>query len=102
VFATRRDHPPTAAKEYHTRATLKELDRGPSKSRISEPHREQFWRWHGDDPAQRAVYDNRARLLSGVARAAFKLRAERVERGFALILGRGGMRRAWLRGREKV
>jgi len=25
-----------------------------------------------------------------------------VERGFALILDRGGMRRAWLRGREKV
>ena len=29
-------------------------------------------------------------------------RAEVVERGFALILDRGGMRRAWLRGREKV
>ena len=42
------------------------------------------------------------RLLSEVARAAFKLRAERVERGFALILDRGSMRRAWLRGREKV
>jgi len=25
-----------------------------------------------------------------------------VERGFALILDRGGMRRVWLRGREKV
>ena len=37
-----------------------------------------------------------------MARAAFKLRAERVERGFALILDRGGMRRVWLRGREKV
>jgi transposase len=41
-------------------------------------------------------------LLSGVARAAFKLRAEIVERGFALILDRGGMRRAWLRGRENL
>ena len=37
-----------------------------------------------------------------MARTAFKLRAERVERGFALILDRGGMRRAWLRGRENV
>jgi hypothetical protein len=37
-----------------------------------------------------------------VARAAFKLRAEVVERGFALILDRGGMRRAWLRGRENL
>ena len=41
-------------------------------------------------------------LLSGVARAAFKLCAERLERGFALVLDRGGMRRAWLRGRENV
>ncbi len=31
-----------------------------------------------------------------------KLRAEVVERGFALILDRGGMRRAWLRGRENL
>ena len=91
-----------ADKGYHARATLKELDGGPWKSRISEPHRDQFSRWHGDDAARRAVYNNRARLLSGVARAAFKLRAERVERGFALILDRGGMRRVWLRGREKV
>jgi transposase len=91
-----------ADKGYHARATLKELDGGPWKSRISEPHRDQFSRWHDDDAARRAVYNNRARLLSGVARAAFKLRAERVERGFALILDRGGMRRAWLRGREKV
>ena len=37
-----------------------------------------------------------------MAREAFRLRAERVERGFALILDRGGMRRAWLRGRENL
>jgi hypothetical protein len=48
------------------------------------------------------VVNNRTRLLSGVARAAFRLRAEVVERGFALILDRGGMRRAWLRGRENL
>ncbi len=30
------------------------------------------------------------------------LRAERVERSFALILDRGGMRRTWLRGRENI
>src|SRR5580698_10439702 len=65
-------------------------------------HRDAFSRWHGDDAARRAVYNNRARLLSGVARQAFKLRAELVERSFALILDRGGMRRAWLRGRENV
>ena len=37
-----------------------------------------------------------------MAREAFRLRAELVERGFALILDRGGMRRAWLRGRENL
>jgi transposase len=59
-------------------------------------------RWHGDEDARRAVYNNRARLRSGVAREAFRLRAELVERGFALVLDRGGMRRAWLRGRENL
>ena len=46
--------------------------------------------------------NNRTRLLSGVAHVALELRAEVVERGFALILDRGGMRRAWLRGRENL
>ncbi len=91
-----------ADKGYHSRAGLKELEDGPWKSRIAEPRRDGFLRWRGDDAARRAVYNNRARLLSGVARQAFKLRAELVERGFALILDRGGMRRAWLRGRENV
>ncbi len=48
------------------------------------------------------MVNNRTRLLSGVARAGFRLRAEVVERGFALILNRGGMRRVWLRGRENL
>jgi transposase len=91
-----------ADKGYHSRAGLKALDGGPWQSRISEPHRDEFSRWHGDDAARRAVYNNRARLGSALARQAFKLRAELVERGFALILDRGGMRRVWLRGRENV
>jgi hypothetical protein len=91
-----------ADKGYHSRAGLKELEDGPWKSRVAEPRRDGFLRWHGDDAARRAVYNNRARLLSEVARQAFKLRAELVERGFALILDRGGMRRAWLRGRENL
>lgn len=91
-----------ADKGYHSRAGLKSLEDGPWKSRIAEPRRDEFLRWHGDDAARRAVYNNRARLLSGVARQAFKLRAELMERGFALTLDRGGMRRAWLRGRENL
>ena len=77
-------------------------DDGPWKSRISEPKQKGFARWHGDDAARRAVTNNRTRLLSGVAREAFKLRAEIVERSFAHNLDRGGMRRTWLRGRENV
>jgi hypothetical protein len=91
-----------ADKGYHSRDTLKALDDGPWKTRIAEPKRDGFLRWHGDDAARRAVVNNRTRLLSGVARIAFKLRAEVVERGFALILDRGGMRQAWLRGRENL
>ena len=91
-----------ADKGYHSREVLKALDDGPWKTRIAEPKRDGFSRWHGDDAARRAVVNNRTRLLSGVAHAAFKLRAEVVERSFALILDRGGMRRAWLRGRETL
>jgi transposase len=91
-----------ADKGYHSRDGLKDLEDGAWKSRIAEKKAAGVSRWHGDEEARRAVYNNRARLRSGVAREAFKLRAERVERGFALTLDRGGMRRAWLRGRENL
>jgi transposase len=35
-----------AEKGYHSRDALKTLDDGPWKSRISEPHRDAFSRWH--------------------------------------------------------
>src|SRR4051794_16267029 len=91
-----------ADKGYHSRDGLKDLEDGPWKSRIAEKKATGVSRWRGDTEARRAVYNNRARLRSGVAKEAFKLRAERVERSFALVLDRGGMRRAWLRGRENL
>jgi transposase len=91
-----------ADKGYHSREGLKDLEDGPWKSRIAEKKAAGVSRWHGDEAARRAVYDNRARLRSGVAKEALKLRAELVERSFALVLDRGGMRRAWLRGRENL
>ena len=91
-----------ADKGYHSRDGLKELEDGAWKSRIAEKKAAGVNRWHGDEAARRAVYNNRARLRSGVAREAFKLRAELVERSFALTLDRGGMRRAWLRGGENL
>jgi len=91
-----------ADKGYHSRAVLKALDDSLWKTRIAEPKQKGFSRWHGDEAAQRAVTNNRVRLKSGVAREAFKRRAEIVERSFAPNLDRGGMRRTWLRGRENV
>ncbi len=81
---------------------LEGLDDSPWKTRISEPRQNGFSRWRGDEAARRAVTNNRARLKSGVAREACKLRAEIVERSFAHNLDRRGMRRTWLRGRENV
>jgi transposase len=91
-----------ADKGYHSRDGLKELEDGAWKSRIAEKKVAGVHRWHGDEAARRAVYNNRARLRSSVAKDAFKLRAELVERSFALTLDRGGMRRAWLRGCENL
>src|SRR3954451_756984 len=91
-----------ADKSYPSRDGLKDLEDGAWKGRIAEKKGTGVSRWRGDAEARRAVYNNRARLRSGVAKQAFKLRAERVERSFALALDRGGMRRAWLRGRENL
>ena len=85
-----------------SRAVLRALNDSPWKTPIAAPKQTGFSRWHGDEAARRAVTNNRARLKSGVAREAFKLRAEIVERCFAHNLDRGGMRRTWLRGRENV
>ena len=92
-----------ADKGYHSRDVLKGLDDGPWKTRISEPRPSQgYSRWHGDDEARGAVYGNRNRLKSGVGKEAMRKRGEIVERSFAHVLERGGMRRTWLRGRENV
>jgi transposase len=91
-----------ADKGYHARAVLTDLDGGPWKTRIAEPQRRGVSRWHGDADARRAVYNNRVRLRSGVGKQAMRKRAELVERSFAHILDRGGLRRTWLRGRENI
>src|SRR3954462_3528540 len=72
-----------ADKGYHSRDGLKDLEDGAWKSRITEKEVSGVHRWQGDQEARRPVYNNRARLCSGVAKEAFKLRAELVERSFA-------------------
>src|SRR5215208_5711903 len=91
-----------ADKGYHSRPVLKTLDRSAWTTRIAEPQRKTFSRWHGDKAARSAVYANRIRLRSGIGKEALRRRAEVVERSFAHTLERGGMRRAWLRGRQNV
>src|SRR5580693_1909509 len=94
---------PVADKGYHAREQLKALDGGMWKTRIAEPEPARgYLRWHGDEAARRAVYANRARLKSTIGRETMRRRGELVERAFAHILDRGGMRRAWLRGRENI
>ena len=92
-----------ADKGYHAREQLKALDGGVWKTRIAEPEPAKgYLRWHGDEAARKAVYANRARLKSGIGRETMRRRGERVERSFAHVLDRGGMRRTWLRGRANV
>jgi hypothetical protein len=91
-----------ADKGYHSRTVLKTLDRSAWTTRIAEPQRKAFARWHGDRAARSAVYANRIRLRSNIGKEAMRRRAEVVERSFAHTLERGGMRRTWLRGRENV
>ncbi len=82
---------------------MKALEDGVWKTRIGDPEPAKGdLRWHGDKAAQRAVYANRTRLKSGIGRETMRRRGEMVERSFAHILDRGGMRRAWLRGRENI
>jgi transposase len=92
-----------ADKGYHAREQLKALEGGMWKTRIAEPEPARgYLRWHGDEAARRAVYANRTRLKSTIGRETMRRRGELVERAFAHILDRGGMRRAWLRGRENI
>ena len=92
-----------ADKGYHAREQLKALEGGVWKTRIAEPEPAKgYLRWHGDQAARTAVYANRTRLKSGIGRETMRRRGEMVERSFAHILDRGGMRRAWLRGRENL
>lgn len=82
-------------KGYHSREVLKALP-DVCRSRISEPAHRGRLRWRGDTKA------NRARLVSAKGKALMRAWAELLERSFAHCLDRGGMRRVWLRGLEKI
>ena len=92
-----------ADKGYHSRDGLKDLDDGAWKTRIAEKKPRQrlsALAWRRGGPRGRSTT-----TAPGCDRASARRRssaAELVERSFAHVLDRGGMRRAWLRGRENL
>ena len=91
-----------ADKSHFSRSVLKSMDGDCWRSRIAEPKRNGMDHWDGDIEARRAVYNNRKRLATSIGKGLSLMRTEHVERCFAHTLDRGGMRRVWLRGTEKV
>lgn len=91
-----------ADKSYLSRDVLQCTEGGSWKVRIAEPNSKDKARWRGDAEARRTAYNNRAPLRSTIGRQAMRRRGDVVERSFAHTLDRGGMRRAWLRGRENI
>ena len=92
-----------ADKGYHSREVLKGLAGDVWKTRISEPlPAKGILRWHGDEAAQKSgLRQSSPSQIRCRAQGHAKTR-EMVERSFAHVLDRGGMRRAWLRGRENL
>jgi transposase len=96
-------------KGYHSAHTLATLEEIELRGYIAEPARGRQ-RWIEKDPddqawrrrEQAAVYRNRRRLRRARSKALHRRRGEFVERSFEHVLDDGGMRRTWLKGREKV
>ena len=83
---------------------MKALEGGVWKTRIAEPEPAKgYLRWHGDEAARKAVYANRVRLRWDIGRETMRQRGELVEQLLrSYPRSPGGMRRAWLRGRENL
>jgi len=96
-------------KGYHSAQTLVNLEELDIRGYIAEPDRgRQCWTVDDLDEqefkrrAQRAVYRNRRRRRGRRSTALHRRRGESVERTFEHVLDDGGMRRVWLKGREKI
>ena len=96
-------------KGYHSAQTLVNLEELDIRGYIAEPDRGRQ-RWTAADPqeqefkrqAQQAVYRNRRRRRGAHSKRLHRRRGEYVERAFEHVLDDGGMRRVWLKGREKI
>lgn len=105
-------------KGYHSAQTLVNLEELDIRGYIAEPDRgRQRWTARStramtfaeleqeqefERQAQQAVYRNRRRRRGRRFKALHRRRGEYVERAFEHVLDDGGMRRVWLKGREKI
>jgi len=90
-----------ADKGYHSASVVTELIEAGVRTHIPEPARGRR-RWKGKKREQAAVYANRRRVRGKRSKRIMKKRGELVERSFAHIYDRGGMRRTHLRGHENI
>ena len=90
-----------ADKGYHGNESLVKTQARTIRTYFSEPDRGRR-KWEGDEEARRAVYANRRRIRGKRGKALLRKRGELLERPFAHALETGGMRRVYLRGREKI
>jgi transposase len=90
-----------ADKGYHSKQALQDLAEVGVRTVISEPERKRQ-KWPGQSAAQAAVYANRRRLDTQIAKALMRRRGELIERSFAHLYDTGGMRRVHLRGKNNI
>jgi transposase len=90
-----------ADKGYHSASVVTELIEADIRTHIPEPDRGRR-RWKGKKREQAAVYANRRRVRGKRSKRIMRKRAELVERSFAHIYDRGGMRRTHLRGHVNI
>ena len=83
--------------ELDIRGYIAEPDRGRQRCTARDPQAEEFKR-----QAQQAVYRNRRRRKGAHSKRLHRRRGEYVERTFEHVLDDGGVRRVWLKGREKI
>jgi len=88
-------------KGYHSNETCLRLRAKGVRSYISEPERGRR-NWRGKSKERSAVYANRRRIRGERGRGLLRKRGEFLERGFAHVYDRGGMRRLRLRGRANI
>lgn len=90
-----------ADKGYPSRQALEDLAEVGVRTVIAEPERKRQ-QWAGQSAAQAAVYANRRRLNTKMAKALMRRRGELIERSFAHLDDTGGMRRVHLRGKNNI